>query len=251
MTANQAEKLSQEVILPPPSETGSDRLGRLCRLVEAARRWEIVQTPIGMETWLYNASVALEDWKPAPPMAPAKREIVRFREEVVWTLRQAGNTQALIAFELGISQPAVCKILRRVERRVLARMEAEIREVKARQAARLEYIIEQATMGWRKSQEDATVNQTTTGDPSGRDKTIRRTVTRSRPGDPRFLAVALQALAAERELWGLDAVATKRHDHDEPAAPPVAPLNGHTLTLTRGSLNGRVPEGESTRNGSA
>jgi len=251
MTTNQAEKLSQAVIMAPPSEAEWFRVNRLCRLVEAARRLEIIQAPIGMETWLYDASIALEQRKPAPSMAPVKREIVRFREEVVWTLRQAGNTQARIAFELGISQPAVCKILRRVERRVLARMEAEVRKVKARQAAQLEYIIEQATMGWRKSQEDATVNQTTTGDPYRQEKTIRRTVTRPRPGDPRFLAVALQALAAERELWGLDVVATKRHDHDETAAPPVASLNGHTLTLTRGSLNGRVPQGESTRNGSA
>jgi hypothetical protein len=177
-----------------------------------------------------------------------RREIVRFREEIAGMLRQGR-----IAWELGISQPAVCKILRRVERHVLARMEADVRAVKAKQAGRLEYIVDQAMLAWNNSKESIESRVTTDVNLVGCETAIRRAMTRQGPGDPRFLAVALQALAAERKLWGLDAVATDQPDHDGTAAPPIVPLNGRALALVglRGSLNGRVPEGESTRNGSA
>jgi predicted transcriptional regulator len=193
-------------------------------------------------------------------MAPVKREIVRLREETAWALRMKGCAQARIGSELGISQPAVCKILRRVERRVLAKMEVSVQAVKAKQAAQLEYIIDQSLSGWARSRERATEERVTREfdrdeyrSVETRSRTTTCTRCRDSLGDPRFLVVALQALAAERELWGLDAGAVNRHHHDETAPPPIGPHNAHTLVLTgpRVSLNGRAPEGESTRNGSA
>jgi hypothetical protein len=132
-------------------------------------------------------------------------------------------------------------------------MEANVRAVKAKQAAQLEYIVDQAMLAWKKSKESIESRVTTDVNPVGRETAIRRAMTRQGPGDPRFLTVALQALAAERKLWGWDAVAANRQDHEGTVTAPIVPLNGRALSLVgmRGSLNGRVSEGESTRNGSA
>ena len=251
------EQSSQEVLTPSPpgpDQDHQDHLNHLSCLLRTARTLRIITVPEAVQDWVTMAADASREGKPAPSMAPVKREIVRFREEVAWMLRQAGTAQARIAFELGISQSAVSRILRRVERRVLARMEAGVRAVKAKQAAQLEYIVDQAMVGWNRSKGQATESRLMREfDREGRGRTTDCTRTRELQGDPRFLVVALQALAAERKLWGLDAVATNRPDHDGTAAPPIVPLNGRALALVglKGSPNGRVSEGESTRNGSA
>jgi hypothetical protein len=257
------EQSSQEVLTPSPpglDQDHQDHLNHLSCLLRTARTLRIITVPEAVQDWVTMAADASREGKPAPSMAPVKREIVRFREEVAWMLRQAGTAQARIAFELGISQSAVSRILRRVERRVLARMEAGVRAVKAKQAAQLEYIVDQAMVGWNRSKGQATEERVTREfdrdeyrGVAGRSRSTTCTRSRDSPGDPRFLVVALQALAAERELWCLDAVAGNRHHHDETAPPPIGPHNGHALVLTgpRVSLNGRVPEGESTCNGTA
>jgi hypothetical protein len=96
----------------------------------------------------------------------------------------------------------VSKILRRVERRVLKRMEKEVRGVRAKQHAQVQFILGQAIEAWRKSKETEPLKVVT--GPGRRDGVATTRTRRTTNGDPRFLRVALQALAAERQLFGLD-----------------------------------------------
>lgn len=217
-------KLSQGVIVPseepgPPAPVGLGwaRWDRLAALLNLARSMEVVDVPEAIEDRYLDALGDRKDGKPAPSLGPIKRELVRLREEVCWTLRVMGHAQARIAHSVGVSQAAVSKLLRRVERRVLARMESEVRSAKARQAAQIEYLYDQVVRAWKQSQETIEERSGTTTDIVGREKCVRRTMTRRGPGDPRFLMAALQALAAERELWGLDRQAT-------PDADPTATI---------------------------
>jgi transcriptional regulator with XRE-family HTH domain len=130
---------------------------------------------------------------------PPTREEVRQREETAWSLRQRGWSQQRIAAELGVSQPAVHKILRRVERRVLARLSHSVASVKARQAGQLEFLLDEAVQAWERSKGK------TTRETRRESHRIRETVreTRDSCGDIRFLAEARALLEAERDLWGI------------------------------------------------
>jgi hypothetical protein len=204
-------ELSQAVIpaLPaPPDPPANERAwDRVRTLLEAARDLEAVVIPEALQRASDAASDALYQGQPAPSLQPVKRELTRVREQVAWTMRIAGHCQARIAHFMGVSQPAVCKILRRVERRVLAQMEADVRQVKVRQAAQLGYILDQAMRAWKDSQERLGEQTSTRDEPDGMGKTIRTRHYRRGPGDPRYLMVALKALQSERELFGLDRLA--------------------------------------------
>src|SRR5262245_57380754 len=78
-------------------------------------------------------------------------EVVRYRESVVWEMRKQGWTQYEIAQDLGISQQAVSKIARRIDRRILKEMEADAQLLKVRQARRLNDLFEAAMGGWHAS----------------------------------------------------------------------------------------------------
>src|SRR5262249_40034929 len=71
------------------------------------------------------------------------------------------------------------------------------------------------------SQERIEDRTSTTTDIVGREKAVRKSEQRRGPGDPRFLAAPLKALAAERELWGLN----------RPPAPEPDPTA--TIQVTR------------------
>jgi predicted transcriptional regulator len=130
---------------------------------------------------------------------PPTREEVRQREETAWSLRQRGWSQLRIAAELGVSQPAVHKILRRVERRVLARLADSVESLKAKQSGQLEFLLDEAVQAWERSK-GKTVRET-----KRESLWNRETVTETRDacGDPRYLAEARSILEAERRLWGI------------------------------------------------
>jgi hypothetical protein len=196
---------SEEPGRPGPVGPGWDRWDRLAALLGLAGDLEVIKVPEAIEERYLDALGDRKHGRPAPSLAPIKRELVRLREEVAWTLRTMGYAQGRIAGMLGVSQPAVCKILRRVERRVLARMEADVRAVKDKQAAQLEYLYDQALRAWKASQGSLEERTGTTTDLVRQEKCVRRTMSRKGPGDPRFLAVAISALESERRLCGLGA----------------------------------------------
>lgn len=133
--------------------------------------------------------------------------VVRERERVAWDLRKRFWTEARIADHLGITQPAVHQILKRVEARVLADLKADVEATKARQTAQLERVAEEAFSAWEHSctlaETVKTVTQTESGEsePAVRDEKT----TQSHKCDANLLNQARGALEDIRKIWGLDA----------------------------------------------
>lgn len=133
------------------------------------------------------------------------RARVRLRELQVMELTLEGRTQHEIARELGISQPAVCKILQRIEDRLLADVAWKVERHRARQTLRLEFIYGEAVRAWKASkQETLRKRQRQTG-AVGAGTTMAEITSENRHGDPRLLDEARRALQDLRTLWGIDA----------------------------------------------
>src|SRR5262249_54508846 len=139
----------EDAALPATIGPWSEPWERLLKLMHLAREVETVAVPRALDDVVSEAVRARDAGRPLPSLAPVRREIVRGREQIAWGARQAGYTQWRIALALGISQPAVSKILRRVERRVLAGLEADVRAVKLKQSLQLEFIVDQALRAWK------------------------------------------------------------------------------------------------------
>jgi transposase len=134
------------------------------------------------------------------------RSRVRFREVQVLEFLREGRTQHQIADALGISQPAVSKIVQRVEERLLTDLAYKTERQRARQTLRLEHLYGQAMQAWQDSkQEDVRRRQRKTDHGSGTASTIAELISENRHGDPRYLDEARKALADLRKVWGVDA----------------------------------------------
>jgi transcriptional regulator with XRE-family HTH domain len=118
-----------------------------------------------------------------------------------------GWSQHQIAADLGISQPAVSKILKRVETRVLRELTAITERQKVRHTWRLEHLFAESMRAWDLSKADSTRRRQRRTQPSGSGPgaTLAEIVTEDQHGDPRYLAEGRKALADHRKLWGLDA----------------------------------------------
>jgi predicted transcriptional regulator len=134
-----------------------------------------------------------------PPNRPP-RELVQRREEQAWALRLRGRTEAQIAAELGITQGAVSKILRRVAAQALRRLTKEVALARAVQYGQLEHIASEAMRAWDRSLEDSVTTKETEGRPTER-------TTRTQCGNPALLGQVRAALADIRDLLGLNAPA--------------------------------------------
>jgi len=134
------------------------------------------------------------------------RSRVRLREIRVMEEVLEGRTQHQIATSLAISQPAVSKIVRRMEARLLADIAQRVDHQRARHTLRLEFLYGEAMRAWRASQSETLrrrQRKTDGGDTGG--QTIAEIISENRHGDPRFLDEARKALADLRKLWGIDA----------------------------------------------
>jgi transcriptional regulator with XRE-family HTH domain len=117
-----------------------------------------------------------------------------------------GWSQHQIAADLGISQAAVSKLLKRLETRLLRELAETAQRQKARQTLRLDHLFAEAIRAWHESKADTTrrrQRQTQGGDGAG--ATVAELVVENQHGDPRYLDEARKALADQRKLWGLDA----------------------------------------------
>lgn len=136
-----------------------------------------------------------------------ERQQLAAREEQAWRLRLIGKSEREIAETMGLSQPGVHQILKRVEKRALAEAKAMVLRVKVREHARLEFIFSEAMAGYERSQRQAEREITeakrgTDGNAAG--SKIQR-MREGRDGDPVWLNTALAAGDRIRKLWGLDA----------------------------------------------
>jgi predicted transcriptional regulator len=135
------------------------------------------------------------------------RARIRTRELRAMELTIQGWSQHRIAADLGVSQPAVSKILKRVENRVLRELAAMVERQKARHTMRLEHLYGQAIEAWEESKADVTRRRQrkTQGRDAGGGATIAEVVTENQHGDPRYLEEARKTVADLRKLWGSDA----------------------------------------------
>jgi hypothetical protein len=136
------------------------------------------------------------------------RARIRTRELRTLELTTLGWSQHQIAADLGISQAAVSKILKRIELRLLREMAETVDRQKARHTYRLEHLFAEAMKAWTASQADTTRRrQRKTHDDGGGsgEQMVAEIVVENQHGDPRYLDEARKALADLRKLWGLDA----------------------------------------------
>jgi hypothetical protein len=121
-------------------------------------------------------------------------------------LRVQGWSQPQIAADLGITQAAVCKLLKRIETRHLRELAETVGRQRARQALRLEHLYAEVMRAWDASKADSTrrrQRQTQRGDGPG--ATVAELVVENQHGDPRYVDEARKLLADYRKLLGLDA----------------------------------------------
>ena len=148
--------------------------------------------------------------------------VVATRAQRAWALDAAGRSQRHIADELGVSQAAVSKILRRAADHVLADLREDGARAWARTLNREGFLYRESIRGFERSQEDRTrrrQRQVT----DARGQVLRGVVeaeVTERDGDPRFLEQAGRALERTAALQGLThgGPARSRVDDDPQAA---------------------------------
>ena len=79
------------------------------------------------------------------------RMVIHARERRVADLSAQGWTQEAIAADLGLSQAAVSKILRRIDERAVRALTERLVHLKMRRARHLEYLSREGRRGWEQS----------------------------------------------------------------------------------------------------
>ena len=114
------------------------------------------------------------------------RATVREREQRVLEFSEQGWTQKAIAEEVGVTQAAVSKILRRTDERALEKINADRAQVKMRRARHLEYISREGRRGWETSKHGRVRRrQRKVADADGETVVTQDVVVDEQP-DPRF-----------------------------------------------------------------
>jgi len=147
---------------------------------------------------------------------------IRMRAFRAVELSTLGWSQHRIAADIGVSQPAVSKILKRAEAALFRELLDTAERQKARHTLRLEHLFAESLQAWEASKADTTRRrQSRTHDAQGRaGGIVAEVVVDQHHGDPRYLEEARKALADHRKLWGLDAphkldVRASRNPYDD------------------------------------
>jgi predicted transcriptional regulator len=130
---------------------------------------------------------------------------IREREQLVVELATLGRTQEEIAHELDVSQPAVSKILRRVDDQWVRENVDRIAHHKAQQVRKLERLFREAMRAWDQSKAQRTRRRqrktgTTDGDLG---ETVAEITVDDSYGDPRYLEAARRSLNDLARVWGV------------------------------------------------
>jgi DNA-binding CsgD family transcriptional regulator len=129
------------------------------------------------------------------------------REHRAYELSIQGKSQTEIAAELQISQPAVSKLLRRMEDRLAAEMADTLRRLRVRTFAQFGNIYAEAMQAFERSKAPQNQRRQRKILGAGQDESIiAELVTEEGSGDPRHLEVARRALGDLAKLAGLDTI---------------------------------------------
>jgi hypothetical protein len=137
-----------------------------------------------------------------------RSEIVDRAERVV-TLQEQGWTQDAIAREVGVSQPAVSKLLQRLDRRALAALDQELASHKMRRLRILEYVSREGRRAWEHSKQGRVrKRQRKATSPSGAPVVTHEILVDEQP-DPRMLDQARKAEEVLAEVCGFTGAAAR------------------------------------------
>lgn len=131
------------------------------------------------------------------PKTPTPRDLTIFERAVV-----RGERQTDLAREFGLTKQRVNKICGRVGRLVFEKTAEDYSQHRRKTLLRLEFLYGESVAAWENSKAGRCSETETTHGSSG--LPTRSTTRQTTGGDVRYLAEARQALAAIRELCGLD-----------------------------------------------
>jgi predicted transcriptional regulator len=136
-------------------------------------------------------------------------EVTTEREIEIWSLRQRCWTQSRIAKQLGISQPAVNQVLKKLTHRYSKELLEDVIKVKTEQVQQLEVIAEEAMQAWERSKKKGKTVSTKRplqADGSPLSSLGEQTeIISKQTGDPRYLTAAMKAKEDIRKIIGADA----------------------------------------------
>jgi predicted transcriptional regulator len=134
------------------------------------------------------------------------RARIAARQARAWELSLAGWTQRAIAQDLGVSQAAVAKILKRTADTLSQALRRETAAHTARLAAQVDHLYSEMMAAWERSKVDQTrrrhrrVDHECDGTTSSGTTTVVEAIVTAREGDPRFAGLALRALTEKHAL---------------------------------------------------
>ena len=153
----------------------------------------------------------------------APRAVIESRAVQAWELDAAGYAQREIATLLHVTQPAVCKMLRRMADTLIATQRDDQARQRVRLIARNDRLYREALRAYERSQQTQTrrrQRQTAAADGTP-GATVLDAEVRERDGDPRFLEQAGRAVDRAVALHGLDP-SGRRADGAPDGDPPAA-----------------------------
>lgn len=134
---------------------------------------------------------------------------VRRREREVIRLSTEGHSQQEIARRVGVSQPAVSKIIRRADERWLSENRDRVTRYKAEHLRKLTHLFREYMRGWEASQHQRTRRRQrkTDGMTMGPGGAVAEVIVEDSHGDPRYLEGARRVLADIAQVYGAAAAA--------------------------------------------
>lgn len=131
-----------------------------------------------------------------------KRTDIARRRAQVAELYVQGWTQAAIAEHLSVAQPTVCTDLQRIQKEWRDSRVRDFDAARDLEIQKLDRLEREAWAAWERSQKPSQSAEFKDGIAN----TPTKKKVKNQNGDPRFLAVVLQAIAGRRALLGLDAL---------------------------------------------
>jgi hypothetical protein len=168
---------------------------------------------------------------------------VRRREQEVVEQSTAGQSQHAIARALGISQSAVCQILRRVDERSARESQDRLARHRAEHERHLGHLAREAMLAWQASKAPRTrrrQRRTGGGEASG-GAGVAELIVEDSCGNPQYLEAARRLLADLGRVRGVsrDAAGAGSRGQGDAAAPPLR----FTLDLANRQRPDWLPDG--------